>query len=437
MYKVTNIKDNKFYIGVHKTKNENDGYFGSGKYLKRAIVKHGLENFVKVTLEYFSSVKEMYAKEKHIVDKEFIRRKDTYNLKLGGRGGFDYINENIFIDYVARAHASNAVRRIRMETDPIFKQKRSDDSKRSAINRMSRGELMFGGKRYDRTGMKHSETTKMLISEKSKLHQAGKGNSQYGTMWIYNCDTFETSKIKNTEPVPEGYSIGKKPKINKPTKLRTIYKMDSNESMQVKCNTKTPTGWLNEFQYLKLKFGAIKTKKFKDDPEIKRKSLYVDNVILHIDLRKLWNTCKDFDEFKVKSNYTKSLSSLQEAFSRFIFKRDPNKEHYLIEVSSEYIDYHLHEIKKPKRPISEETRQKHRNANQRNNTPERNAKISKTKKGTSIKLHSEQHKSGLSAANKGKIKITNELVTLTIKESELEQYLSEGWRRGYKPRAPN
>ena len=34
----------------------------------------------------------MYQKEADIVDEEFIRRKDTYNIKIGGEGGWDYIN---------------------------------------------------------------------------------------------------------------------------------------------------------------------------------------------------------------------------------------------------------------------------------------------------------------------------------------------------------
>ena len=36
----------------------------------------------------------MYAKEKEIVTEEFILREDTYNLRRGGYGGFDYINKN-------------------------------------------------------------------------------------------------------------------------------------------------------------------------------------------------------------------------------------------------------------------------------------------------------------------------------------------------------
>ena len=55
VYKITNQINGKFYIGVHATSDVNDGYMGSGKYLKRAQNKHGIENFTKeiLLLAYF------------------------------------------------------------------------------------------------------------------------------------------------------------------------------------------------------------------------------------------------------------------------------------------------------------------------------------------------------------------------------------------------
>ena len=54
IYKITNINNGCFYIGSHKTYDLNDGYFGSGIYLKRAIKKYGKESFKKEMLKIHS-----------------------------------------------------------------------------------------------------------------------------------------------------------------------------------------------------------------------------------------------------------------------------------------------------------------------------------------------------------------------------------------------
>lgn len=87
IYKTINTINNKIYIGIHKTKNLNDGYLGSGKILLLAIKKYGKENFSREILEYFNSEQEMSLHEEFIVDSDFVDRGDTYNIMVGGKYG--------------------------------------------------------------------------------------------------------------------------------------------------------------------------------------------------------------------------------------------------------------------------------------------------------------------------------------------------------------
>ena len=87
IYKITNIKNKKFYIGKHQTTNIDDSYFGSGIALLKAIKKYGKENFKREILYIFDSEIDMNQKEKEIVNEEFIISNKTYNIGVGGEGG--------------------------------------------------------------------------------------------------------------------------------------------------------------------------------------------------------------------------------------------------------------------------------------------------------------------------------------------------------------
>ena len=86
IYMIVNKINNKIYIGKHTTKNPYDDYMGSGKAINRSIKKYGLENFEKTILYCFDSEDEAYLKESEIVDENFVKRSDTYNMKCGGKG---------------------------------------------------------------------------------------------------------------------------------------------------------------------------------------------------------------------------------------------------------------------------------------------------------------------------------------------------------------
>lgn len=86
VYKIINNLNNKSYIGVHKTANLDDNYFGSGRAIKNAISKHGKHNFKKEILFVFESAKEAFEKERELT--ENFNLSCNYNMRIGGVGGF-------------------------------------------------------------------------------------------------------------------------------------------------------------------------------------------------------------------------------------------------------------------------------------------------------------------------------------------------------------
>lgn len=95
IYKTENLINGKIYIGYHASENIEDSYIGSGKLLKKAISKYGLENFKKEILYVFPSREEALLKEAELVSLNFVKSNDNYNLKAGGEGGWDHINERL------------------------------------------------------------------------------------------------------------------------------------------------------------------------------------------------------------------------------------------------------------------------------------------------------------------------------------------------------
>lgn len=87
VYKTTNLLNQHIYIGAHSTDNLEDNYYGSGYNLLEAIKKYGKQNFRKDILYVFTDPVKMFEKEKEIVNSEFLKRRDVYNMVEGGYGG--------------------------------------------------------------------------------------------------------------------------------------------------------------------------------------------------------------------------------------------------------------------------------------------------------------------------------------------------------------
>lgn len=94
VYRTTNLINNKYYIGIHRTNNLDDDYLGSGVILKKSIEKYGKENFKKEVLYIFDNEKDMFSKELEIVNEDVMNDRNSYNCTLGGRGSWSHIDSS-------------------------------------------------------------------------------------------------------------------------------------------------------------------------------------------------------------------------------------------------------------------------------------------------------------------------------------------------------
>jgi hypothetical protein len=257
IYETTNLINGKKYIGVHKTSNINDGYIGSGTLLKLAIKKYGIENFERKILFKFDTYEEALQKEIELITNEIIKSKSYYNLNAGG-GSFYYINNHDLnknkselnrviveengikfsisrdddrykngilkpwnIGFVCGKDKNDNI--LHVTTDDFYKLKlvgilkgfatvKDKDNNYYSVSiddeRIKTGELVVLW-----NGLKHTDKTKKLISEKNKIAQKGEKNSQYGTCWIMNIELKENKKIKKEELdkwIQQGWIQGRK-----------------------------------------------------------------------------------------------------------------------------------------------------------------------------------------------------------------------------------
>jgi len=132
VYKTTNKINKKEYIGFHKVKNKSsilshfsesgsiftDGYMGSGKLMKKALVKYGPENFEQELLFSSNDIDETFDVERELVDEKYYKRDDTYNLTIGGKNCVFVGSENSFF---GKKHTNETIRKIQESRNGTIK----------------------------------------------------------------------------------------------------------------------------------------------------------------------------------------------------------------------------------------------------------------------------------------------------------------------------
>jgi hypothetical protein len=243
-YKIENLLNGNFYYGVHKTKNINDGYMGSGRRIKNAVKKYKVENFKKEFLLFFETYEEALEYEIEFVNEELIKDSSCYNIACGGGSWNDFnkTGNNIktlrcgpSLRHKITGEIINPISILEFNElfnsnmyDGIAKNKvivKDKNGKKFAVDkddpRYINGELIFIHKnkfiakdkngnmflaykddpRYlsgEITGStknnKLCDLHKKKIGKANEISQAKERNSQYGTMWIHN--EYEIKKIK-------------------------------------------------------------------------------------------------------------------------------------------------------------------------------------------------------------------------------------------------
>jgi len=161
----------------------------------------------------------MYCLENLIVDKEFTKRKDTYNIKIGGEGGWGYCNTDNMLEKrswtykIWQNSGVNAFKTLYNE-DENFKNSFLKKSKEN-IKKASK-QLIINYPNGVWLGKKHKQSSKEKIGKANSFYQKGKGNSQYGTCWVYSIELKENKKIPKKDVdiwIKKGYTKGRKMKF--------------------------------------------------------------------------------------------------------------------------------------------------------------------------------------------------------------------------------
>lgn len=150
IYRVTCNVTGKYYIGMHSTSNLEDGYFGSGKILKRSLNKYGKDNHSIEVLEWLSDRSSLKLREKEIVNESLLTDSMCMNLTIGGEGG---------AIFKGRTHSDETKLQISLK----LKGSKASDQTKMKISKAN-------------SERKVSDLTKAKISETCKRTYSNRGN---------------------------------------------------------------------------------------------------------------------------------------------------------------------------------------------------------------------------------------------------------------------
>lgn len=179
VYKVTNLVNGNIYVGMRSSilePEEDVAYMGSGKAIESAIKKYGVENFYKEVTASFKTRQEAFELEELIVDSEFVKRRDTYNQKVGGLGVGSGEDHPRFGATITEDHKKKLVEGAKNFADSLTEEDRQRLAKERSLRtkkywedpEFRANQLKRLEENHPRLGRKHSEESKNKMSESAK-----------------------------------------------------------------------------------------------------------------------------------------------------------------------------------------------------------------------------------------------------------------------------
>lgn len=300
IYKTKNKINGKYYIGKHTTDDLDDGYLGSGTILKRAVRKYGGENFEREILMFCENEEELNKKEREIVNQKLLDDPLSYNLKLGGEGGFDYVNSVYWTPDKMQKSARKKWEKIKNDPELLLKFKNS---------------ISVGLKKYFDThnswwiGKTHTADTKRKIHEAKVGKFAGKDNHNYGKKWWRDpVDNTKRGLFNDGDKIPDGWIVGRgvteKEKEYTATHKKIVIIKDGIRKLVAvpRNNIQIPDGWILCEKKRKIKKRRIVL----SEEDKQRKKQERDMILLEKKERSKRRIIEMYD-FYMKNGYDKLL----------------------------------------------------------------------------------------------------------------------------------
>lgn len=205
IYKITNLINNKIYVGqTINSYNKSKDYMGSGRQIKQAIKKYGIENFKKEVITEGNYNKELLNE----LEKHYIRlynsnnSKIGYNLASGGYSAHGY-------KHSAEQNQNKSIRQKGHLTSEQTKQKISAAQKGRIFSEETKRKMSISQK----TKPLMKEETKRKISESSKYRYSNPDNKKSNyQIWLEKYGKEEANKREQEKRLKTAASLAGKPK---------------------------------------------------------------------------------------------------------------------------------------------------------------------------------------------------------------------------------